>query len=113
MVGLCSDGTEFIFDAEDYPQVCRYKWVNHRGNIESYGQNTPRTTLARVVCPEAPKNFPIIRKIRTHDYRKSNLFCENIFEERIDCYDVTTVTGDIFQIDKEDLEKVKKYRCWT
>lgn len=110
MVGVCKDGTEFLFDCEDYERIKEHYWTNHRGNIEEYGKNKKNSTLSQLICGDGIN--PVLRIKKVMDYRKSNLFVNNIYTEKENTYSVSTIKGVNFIIDKNDYDKIKNYR-WS
>jgi len=109
MVGVCSDGTEFIFDMEDYEKVSPWNWMNHRNVIEG-ADGKKRISLGKLIMDVINSNEPVLRKEKNFDYRKNNLYSSNTYIDKGDYYEVKTIKDESFYIDKNDYNKVRKYR---
>lgn len=109
MVGVCSDGTEFLFDLDDFEKVSSWNWTHHHDGIDG-NKGKVRRSLAKVVLDMTNTNMPVLRKKKVFDYRKSNLYSSNTYIDKGEYYEVKTITGKGFYIDKEDYKKVEKYR---
>lgn len=109
---VCSDGTEFLFDADVLDAVKQYNWYRHRDQIEgNIGRKGKRVTIGRVVAGNSP--FSVLRINKSvFDYRMSNLFCKNDVRFAEDCVEIITITGDTILVDADDYEKVKGYRWY-
>ena len=111
MVGVCSDGTEFIFDIDAYDNIKDWNWFHHRDAIEG-NRGKERLSLAKAVLGLYDRADPVIRIEKTFDYRKSNLYANNTYIDQGNYYDVVTIDGRAFMIDKDDYDKVKKFRWY-
>ena len=109
MVGVCKDGTKFIFDEEDFPKICDWNWFRHRDAIEGNKGRT-RRSLSKVIMGVSETSFPIVKIEKGFDYRKSNLFYKNGFINHGEYMEVITVSGGTFFIDSEDYDLISKYR---
>lgn len=107
MIGICSDGTEFLFDKDKYDIVSQWHWMHHRGCVDgAHGKN--RISLAKLVT-EYRGRHPILLRQKGFDFRLSNLFVDNIYTDMGDYYAVETISGICFYVDKEDEPRVHKY----
>lgn len=109
MVGVCSDGTEFLFDKEDYGKVSQWNWVHHHKGIDG-NMGKSRVSLGRLITGKFEKSCRVTMKNKGYDFRKDNLFVSNQFIDKGDYYEVLTRSGKTFYIDKEDCEIVQKYQ---
>ena len=78
MVCVCDDGTEFIFDEEEYDKVKDICWRCQRNSV--YGTLKRKTiSFPRFILGITEKNRHVLRiNNKIMDYRKSNLFFGNI-----------------------------------
>ena len=111
MVGICSDGTEFIFDIEDFEKVKEWNWMHHHDAIEG-NKGRLRRSLAKVVLNIEDKTLPVLRINKVFDYRRSNLYSSNTYIDKGIYYEVITIKNEIFYIDKDDYDKVRKFRWY-
>nr|DAG29032.1 MAG TPA: homing endonuclease [Caudoviricetes sp.] len=107
MVGICSDGTEFIFDKEKYDIVSQWNWMHHNKSIDG-ARGKDRISLAKLVTGYRGRH-PIHLRQKGFDFRLSNLFADNVYTDMGDYYSVETISGVCFYIDKEDEPRVHKY----
>lgn len=109
MVGVCKDGTKFIFDKEDFPKIHDWNWFRHRDAIEG-NKGKIRRSLSKVIIGISEASFPIVKIKKGFDYRKSNLFYKNEFINHGEYMEVVTASGSTFFIDSEDYDLISKYR---
>lgn len=89
MVGICNDGSEFIFDEEDYEKIKRFCWYKNKyGYVVSYNPDTGRVIFFHryiMNCPDGYEVDHIYHNIS--DNRKSKLrICttqQNSFNKQI------------------------------
>lgn len=111
MVGVCSDGTEFLFDKEDYGKVSQWNWIHHHRGIDG-NMGKSHVSLGRLITGHFEKSCRITMKNKGYDFRKNNLYAWNQYYDRGDYYEVDTRNGKTFYIDKEDREIVQKYQWY-
>ena len=111
MVGICSDGTEFIFDKEDFEKVKEWNWMHHNNDIDG-AKGKARKSLSKVVLGLEEYNLPILKRVKNFDFRKSNLYYENSIVDNGEYLEIETISGDIIFTDKEDYGLVRKYRWY-
>lgn len=109
MVCVRDDGTEFIFDEEEYDKVKDICWRCQRNSV--YGTLKRKTiSFPRFILGITEKNRHVLRiNNKIMDYRKSNLFFGNTYKEFDEYYEGTCFSGDKFKIDKEDLSLISPY----
>lgn len=105
-VGICRDGTEFIFDLELYEKVSAYNWYFHKGAI--IGRiNGKEISLVKFMFDFKKR---VRRKDHTkNDYRKENLYFGNVYVDKGDYFEVECFDGECFLIDKDDYPMVNPY----
>lgn len=106
VIGICSDGTEFKIDIDDYKKVSEYTWWNTKGHIEGK-INGKNVTLSRFIL-NVTGYKKVLVKIK-FDYRKDMLFYSNKYVKCIDYYDVECFDGTNFKISIDDYDIVSKY----
>ena len=108
-VGICKDGTEFMFDTEEYDRISQYTWrINKNGIIEST-INRKNTLLSRFILGLDTSSKKKVLLRNPLDYRKINLFYGNRYELCKDYYEVECYDGTKFKIDVCDYELIKDY----
>lgn len=114
MICVCNDGTEVMFDNEDYEKVKKYNWFRHRQQIEgNLGGKGKRISFAKAVMDSVDSKFPILRKNKTlFDYRKNNLYGENRYVTSCQYTEIETIDGQKIKIDTEDIPLASKYRWY-
>lgn len=110
---VCSDGTEFLFDADMLCEIRKYNWFRHRKYIEgNVGGNGKRVTVGKVIGGYCDK--PVLRIDKSvFDYRRSNLFIENESKDLGEYATITTIDGQEIVVDVDDLEALLKFRWYV
>lgn len=108
MVGICSDGTEFIFDKSDYSSIKEYTWRRQSNHIYT-NINRKCVALSHFLIRENPQRRILFKEKGKFDYRRENLFTGNTYIEENDYYKVLCYNDKCFYISKCDYDIAKKY----
>lgn len=108
VVGVTTNGYKFIFDIDDYDKIQKYSWrLRCNAGIET---SIKRKTVSLAQYIIGGTNRHVRRKnCSVLDYRKSNLYYENIIYKNCDSYIIECINGEKIIVDNNSIDQLSKY----
>ena len=109
VVGICSDGSEFFVNFNDYERIKEYTWRFQCNSVYTNLSRGNPISLQRFLLGVVGDKRVLFNNKNPKDCRRNNLYNGNTFVLKNCYYDVTCYGGKNFMIDINDYDKVKKY----
>lgn len=108
---VCANkNVQYKIDEEDYDRVSGHRWVAMNSGVYTYIDGV-FTSLSHFLVPPKGSYSKVLRKNGdAFDYRKSNLYCGNIYRYCEDCCEVECFDGRVFKIDDDCVHLVQQYQ---